>query len=92
MFNSSIVYELAVLKKYALPLLNEIKNTSREYSEARRLITLLKYFEDMEDTLIPNNSLLRELKLKLKNWDILVETIARFVYIQSMLILIQEID
>ncbi len=60
MFNSSIVYELAVLKKYALPLLNEIKNTSREYSEARRLITLLKYFEDMEDTLIPNNSLLRE--------------------------------
>lgn len=60
MFNSSIVYELAVLKKYALPLLEEIPNTSREYSEARRLITLLKYFEDMDDTLIPNNSLLRE--------------------------------
>ncbi len=60
MFNSSIVYELAVLKKYALPLLNEIPKTSREYSEARRLITLLKYFEDMDDSLIPNNSLLRE--------------------------------
>lgn len=60
MFNSSIVYELAVLKEYAMPLLEEIKNTSREYSEARRLITLLKYFETMNSELIPNNSLLRE--------------------------------
>lgn len=60
MFNSSIVYELAVLKKFAMPLLEEIPQTSREYSEARRLITLLKYFEDMEPDLIPNNSLLRE--------------------------------
>lgn len=60
MFNSSIVYELAVLKKYAMPLLEEIPQTSREYSEARRLITLLKYFENMEPDLVPNNSLLRE--------------------------------
>ena len=60
MFNSSIVYELAVLKNYAMPLLEEIPETSREYSEARRLIALLKYFENMDDTLIPNNSLLRE--------------------------------
>ncbi len=60
MFNSSIVYELAVLKKYAMPLLEEIPETSREYSEARRLITLLKYFQDMQPDLIPNNSLLRE--------------------------------
>lgn len=60
MFNSSIVYELAVLKKYAMPLLEEIPDTSREYSEARRLITLLKYFKDMDSDLIPNNSLLRE--------------------------------
>lgn len=60
MFNSSIVYELAVLKKFAMPLLEEIPQTSREYSEARRLITLLKYFEDMNPDLIPNNSLLRE--------------------------------
>ena len=60
MFNSSIVYELAVLKKYAMPLLEEIPETSREYSEARRLITLLKYFKDMEPDLIPNNSLIRE--------------------------------
>ena len=60
MFNSSIVYELAVLKQYAMPLLEEIPQTSREYSEARRLIALLKYFENMDDSLIPNNSLLRE--------------------------------
>ncbi len=60
MFNSSIVYELAVLKKYAIPLLEEIPRTSREYGEARRLITLLTYFKDMDSSLIPNNSLLRE--------------------------------
>lgn len=60
MFNSSIVYELAVLKKYAMPLLEAIPESSREHSEARRIIALLKYFEDMEPDLIPNNSLLRE--------------------------------
>ena len=60
MFNSSIVYELAVLKQYALPLLEEIPDTCPEYMEARRLIALLKYFEDMDSNLVPNNSLLRE--------------------------------
>ena len=60
MFNSSIVYELAVLKKFAIPLLEEIDNTHPEYSEARRLIVLLKYFDDVNPDLIPNNSLLRE--------------------------------
>lgn len=60
MFNSSIVYELSVLKKYALPLLEEIPRSSREYSEARRLIAFLRYFEDMPDDLVPNNSILRE--------------------------------
>jgi uridine kinase len=60
MFNSSIVYELAVLKKYALPLLEEITSDAPEYSEARRLINLLKYFDTVEPDWIPNNSLLRE--------------------------------
>jgi uridine kinase len=60
MFNSSIVYELAVLKKYALPLLEEITDEAPEYSEARRLINLLKYFDTVEPDWIPNNSLLRE--------------------------------
>ena len=60
MFNSSIVYELAVLKRFALPLLEEIDNSHPEYSEARRLIVMLKYFDDVNPDLVPNNSLLRE--------------------------------
>ena len=60
MFNSSIVYEISVLKKYAVPLLEEISNTEPSYSEARRLLAMLQYFDDMDDTLIPNNSLIRE--------------------------------
>ena len=61
MFNSSIIYEHAALKKYALPLLEKITNEEKEYGEAKRLITLLKYFEDFEcEDLIPNNSLIRE--------------------------------
>ena len=60
MFNSSLVYELAVLGKYARPLLNEITRDDPEYSEARRIITFLEYFEEMDETPIPNNSLLKE--------------------------------
>ena len=60
MFNSSIIYEIAVLKKYAAPLLEEIPDTEPIYSEARRLLSLFQYFDDMDDTLIPNNSLIRE--------------------------------
>ena len=60
MFNSSIVYELAVLKDICIPLLEEIPDTEKEYSEARRLIAMLKCFGDLNKDLIPNNSLLRE--------------------------------
>ncbi|MBR3152310.1 MAG: nucleoside kinase [Clostridia bacterium] len=60
MFNSSLVYELAVLKKHALPLLEQIDNTHKEYGEAQRLIELLKYFDDIPDDDIPDDSLLRE--------------------------------
>ncbi len=60
MFNSSIVYELSALKKYALPLLEEITDDNPEYSEARRLISMLQYFDTVEPDWIPNNSLLRE--------------------------------
>jgi len=61
MFNSSIIYELAALKKYAVPLLEAIPKSDPEYSQARRLIVLLKYFEDFDaEDLIPNNSLIRE--------------------------------
>ncbi len=61
MFNSSLVYELAVLAKYAVPLLKEITNDKKEYSEAKRLISFLQYFKPIEDeSAIPNNSILRE--------------------------------
>jgi uridine kinase len=60
MFNSSIVYEISVLKKYAVPLLQEIPDTEPAYSEAKRLLAMFQYFEDMDDELIPNNSLIRE--------------------------------
>lgn len=60
MFNSSIIYEISVLKKYAVPLLKEIDCSEPAYSEARRLLAMFQYFEDMDDTLIPNNSLIRE--------------------------------
>ena len=60
MFNSSLVYELAVLGKYARPLLSQITRDEEEYSEARRIITFLEYFEEIDESVIPNNSLLRE--------------------------------
>ena len=60
MFNTSLIYEICVLKKYALPQLEEIDNRSIEFSEAKRIREFLKYFEDIPDKLVPTNSLLRE--------------------------------
>ena len=60
MFNSSVIYEIAALKKHIVPLLEEITDVDEEYSEARRLLAFLQYFEDIEDNLVPNNSLIRE--------------------------------
>ena len=60
MFNSSLIYELSVLKKYAIPLLKEIDNSSTLYSETKRLLSMLSYFEDIPDELVPTHSLLRE--------------------------------
>lgn len=60
MFNSSLIYELAVLKDYAIPLLEEIDKTHPEYSEAKRLCTMLGYFESIPEEYVPKNSLLRE--------------------------------
>lgn len=60
MFNSSLVYELAVLGKYAKPLLREIDQSKKEYSEAKRILSFLEYFNELDDTPIPNISLLRE--------------------------------
>ena len=60
MFNSSVIYEIAALKKHIVPLLEEITDVDEEYSEARRLLAFLQYFEDIDDNLVPNNSLIRE--------------------------------
>jgi uridine kinase len=60
-FNSALVYELAIMKKYAEPLLNEITPLDSEYSEAKRLLKFLSYFKSIDnDNLVPNTSILRE--------------------------------
>lgn len=59
-FNSALVYEIAVLKQFALPLLFDIKNTEPEYCEANRLIRLLNPFLTINTESIPGNSILRE--------------------------------
>ena len=60
MFNSSLIYELSVLKDYAMPLLKEIGPEYPEYSEARRIYAMLSYFDSIFPKNIPSNSLLRE--------------------------------
>lgn len=60
MFNSALIYELGVMKKYALPLLEAVRQEEREYSDAARLIKLLRYFPEIEDDTVPLNSILRE--------------------------------
>lgn len=60
MFNSALVYELAILKKYAEPLLLQIDSSQPEYAEARRLIKFLSYFWPIQDIEIPLNSIIKE--------------------------------
>jgi uridine kinase len=60
MFNSSLVYELCVLKKVALPQLLKIENDVPEYIEAKRLVKFLNYFLPVEAEGIPSNSILQE--------------------------------
>jgi uridine kinase len=61
LFNSALVYELAVLKKYALPLLQDIKPEEEHYSEAVRMLKFLRFFKTIEDdSIIVNNSIIRE--------------------------------
>ena len=60
MFNSALIYELAVLKQYVEPLLFAIERDSKEYVEAKRLLKFLDYFVGIGSELIPTNSLLRE--------------------------------
>lgn len=59
-FNTSLIYELGVLKNIAMPLLEKITPEETEYSEARRLINILKYFRAISAEYVPANSLIKE--------------------------------
>ena len=60
MFNSALIYELAVLKLYVEPLLFQIRPEEPEYYEAKRLLKFLDYFVGVPSDDIPKNSILRE--------------------------------
>ena len=60
MFNSAAIYELAVLKQYAEPLLYSIKRGEPEYYEAKRLLKFLDYFIPVDSSMLPMNSICRE--------------------------------
>ena len=60
MFNSSLFYEIPVLKAYALPLLHSVPDTVEEYAEARRLFKFLDNFLPIDTNDIPPTSILRE--------------------------------
>ena len=60
MFNSALIYELAVLKQFAEPLLFGITKDQPEYYEAKRLLKFLEYFLGVSSENLPNNSICRE--------------------------------
>lgn len=59
-FNSALIYEMAVLKLYAVPQLYSVPRESEEYAEAKRLLKLLNYFVPIPTEYIAKNSLVRE--------------------------------
>ena len=60
MFNSALIFELPVLKRYAMPILSQVPRHSPAYAEAHRLLKFLGYFNMIADSDIPSTSLLRE--------------------------------
>lgn len=60
MFNSALLFELAVMKEYAEPILRKVPSNCPEYSEAHRLLKFLSYFTSLQDKELPPTSLLRE--------------------------------
>lgn len=59
-YNSELTYELLVLKKYALPHLLSIPRDDKHFIVANRLVKFLKYFKDIDEKLVPSNSILLE--------------------------------
>ena len=60
MFNSALLFELAIIKDYAEPILRKVSNNRPEYSEAYRLRKFLEFFVPLQDNELPPTSLLRE--------------------------------
>ncbi len=60
MFNSALIFELGILKKFATPLLQEIFENEPKYSESKRLLKFLSYFAPIEHEEVPPTSILRE--------------------------------
>lgn len=73
MFNSALVYEVAMLKPFAEPLLLQVEPRTRQWVEAKRLLTFLQWFRIADANLAPENSILREftgnLALEDFHWD-----------------------
>jgi len=73
MFNSALVYELAVLKPFAEPLLLQVDPDSPQWVESKRLLKFLQWFQPVDRDLVPENSLLREfvggLALEQFHWE-----------------------
>ena len=59
-FNSFLPEEICVMKKYAMPLLRDIPDENPFFPVAERLIRMLKFFDEVDDTWVPCNSILRE--------------------------------
>ena len=59
-YNSMLSYELPVMKKYAMPLLKDIDTDSPYFPAAARLMSMLKFFDSIDDKWVPSNSLMRE--------------------------------
>ncbi len=60
MFNSSLTYELGVIRKHAWKMLMNVPKSTSSYTESRRLLALLTHVNDIPDALVPYNSLIRE--------------------------------
>ncbi|MDE6717604.1 MAG: nucleoside kinase [Muribaculaceae bacterium] len=60
MFNSSLIFEIGVMKEYAEPLLRDVPHSEKEYAQAYRLLRFLRYFEPIPAEQVPTTSLLRE--------------------------------
>ena len=84
MFNSALLFELAIMKDYAIPILRNVPNNKPEYSEAYRLRKFLEYFASVQDKELPPTSLLREfLGGSSFRYKPVIKQYISFVYVQN---------